>query len=158
MGKTGKRLFLKKYYLFRLILMRSGRWIEKGDFRSKTKSCIYAVEKMPFRSQNFRLSNPICASRRKIKSFEAHRISHHPTKHTITPYNSSDAGLTATAAAAAAAAAAHSKSACPSAARTVIRWQQCVLSMTFLQHRCCCCARFGDSQRVPTPQSRRWKG
>ena len=35
------------------------------------------------------------------KVFEAHRISHHPRKHTITPYNCSDAGLTATAAAAA---------------------------------------------------------
>ena len=45
----------------------------------------------------------------------------------------------------------------PPAARTVIRWQQCVLSMTFLQHRCCssCCARFGDSRRSPTPQPRR---
>ena len=41
------------------------------------------------------------------KVFEAHRISHHPTNHTITPYNSYDAGLTA----AAAAAAAHSGSA-----------------------------------------------
>ena len=40
------------------------------------------------------------------KNFEAHRISHHPRKHTITPYNSSYAGLGATAAAAAAAAAA----------------------------------------------------
>ena len=30
------------------------------------------------------------------KLFEAHRISHHPTKHTIIPYNSSDAGLTGT--------------------------------------------------------------
>ena len=36
-----------------------------------------------------------------------HRISHHPRKHTITPYNSPDAGLTA----AAAAAASHSDSA-----------------------------------------------
>ena len=34
--------------------------------------------------------------------FEAHRISHRPRKHTIAPYNSSVAGLTATAAAAAA--------------------------------------------------------
>ena len=60
---------------------------------------------MPFRS-----SNPIPTSRRKSrvfqrdvrigllvrKVFEAHRISHHPTRNTITPYNSSDAGLTAT--------------------------------------------------------------
>ena len=30
------------------------------------------------------------------KVFEAHRISHHPTRYTITPYNSSDDGLTAT--------------------------------------------------------------
>ena len=30
------------------------------------------------------------------KVFEAHRISHHPRKHTITPYDSSDPGLTAT--------------------------------------------------------------
>ena len=30
------------------------------------------------------------------KLFEAYRISHHPTQHTITPYNRSDAGLTAT--------------------------------------------------------------
>ena len=88
------------------------------------KNWPYAVEKVPFRSQFFRSSNPIRASRRKIdffngihgsdcsieKVFEAHRISHHPRKHTITPYNSSDAGLTA-AAAAAAAAAAHSESA-----------------------------------------------
>ena len=110
----------------------------------------YAVEKVPFRSQLFRSSNPIRASRRKgrlfqrdariglldRKSFEAHRISHHPRKPTITPYNSSDAGLTAlrtasaaSASAAAAAAAAHSGSAWrpvlrPPAARTVIRWQQ----------------------------------
>ena len=41
------------------------------------------------------------------KVFEAHRTSHHRRKHTITPYNSSDAGLTA----AAAAAATHSESA-----------------------------------------------
>ena len=30
------------------------------------------------------------------KHFEAHRISHHPTEHTITPHKSSDAGLTVT--------------------------------------------------------------
>ena len=33
--------------------------------------------------------------------FEADRKSHHPTRHMITPYNSSDVALTATAAAAA---------------------------------------------------------
>ena len=35
-------------------------------------------------------------------------------------------------------------------------WVRPTLSMTFLQHRCCC-ARFGDSQLVPMPQPRRWK-
>ena len=39
----------------------------------------------------------------------------------------------------------------PPAPRTIIRWQQCMLSITFFQHRCGCGARFGDSQRVPTP-------
>ena len=64
--------------------------------------------KSAFSIQLFRSSNPIRTSRRKTvqrgarfrlldrKVFEAHRISHYPTKHTITPYNSSDAGLTAT--------------------------------------------------------------
>ena len=33
---------------------------------------------------------------RSKKCLKAHRISHHPTKHTITPYNSSGAGLAAT--------------------------------------------------------------
>ena len=45
------------------------------------------------------------------KSFEAHPFYHHPSSNTITPYNSSDAGVTATTAAVAAAAAAHSESA-----------------------------------------------
>ena len=46
----------------------------------------------------------------RSKTFlKPNRISHHPRKHTITPYNSSDAGLIATAAAAAAAGA-HSES------------------------------------------------
>ena len=55
----------------------------------------------------------------------------------------------------------------PPAARAVILWHQCVLSIDFfLQHRCCgcccccccccCCyALFGDSRRIPTPQPRR---
>ena len=71
---------------------------------------------------------------------EAHRTSHHPRKHTITPCNSSGAGLAATVAAAASA---HSQSAWHILFSA--RWRQCVLSMTFLQHRCCCSARFGDS-------------
>ena len=111
--------------LIRPILMQSDRWIEKGDFRAKIKSCVltrskkchfdpnffdravryaHAVEKIDF-------FNGMPGSDCSIeKVFEAHRISHHPRKQTITPYNSSDAGLTATAAAAAAAAA-HSESA-----------------------------------------------
>ena len=96
------------------------------------------------------------------KIFQAHRISHHPTKHTITPYNSSDRcwlDCYSTAAAAA-----HNDSAwhilfsarqqrVPSSEK-----HQFVLSMTFLQHCCCsscCCALFGDSRRSPTPQPRR---
>ena len=89
------------------------------------------------------------------KVFEAHCIFHHPRKHTITPYNSSDAGLTATAAVAAAAAAAHSES-----ARHILfsaRQQRVpssdgssVLSMTFSQPRCCWCARVGDSSNATT--------
>ena len=132
----------------------------------------YAVEKAPFRSQFFRSSNaahPVEKvdffngmrgwDRSIEKLFEALCISHYPTKHTITPHNSSDAGLTATE---------YCCCCCcsqrldvahpvlrPPAACTVIRWQQCVLSMTFLHHRCCSCARFGDFQRVPTPQPRR---
>ena len=133
----------------------------------------YAVEKAPFRSQLFRSSNPIRASRRKVdffngtrgsdcsieKVFQAHRIFHHLRKHTITPCNSSECWFDC-----------HCCCCCrccsqrvsvahlvprPAAARTVIRWQQCMISMTFSQHRCCCYARFGDSQRLPTPQPRR---
>ena len=103
--------------------MQSDRWIEKGDFRSNTKSCILTQSKKCFFDPNFferaiRSAHPVekieffngmhgsdCSIK---KVFEPHRISHHPRKHTITPYNSSDAGLTA---AAAAAAAAHSESA-----------------------------------------------
>ena len=110
------------YTTSRSVFMQSDWWIEKGDFRSETKPGVLTTQsKKCFRSQLFRSSNAIGASRRKSrhfegmrgsdcsieKVFEAHRISHHPTNHTITPYNSYDAGLTA----AAAAAAAHSGSA-----------------------------------------------
>ena len=97
--------------------MQSDRWIEKGDFRSEikwgilmqSKNCLLdpiffdraidPVEKVDF-------FNGMRGSDCSIeKVFEAHTISHHPTKHTITPYTSSDAGLTDTAAAVAAAAA-----------------------------------------------------
>ena len=70
----------------------------------------YAVEKVPFRprfcDRAIRCAHPVekvdffygmRGSDYSIeKLFEAHRISHQPTKQTITPYNSSDAGLTAT--------------------------------------------------------------
>ena len=109
----------------RPVLMQSDRWIEKGDFRSNTKSCILTQSKKCFFDPNFferaiRSAHPVektdvfngmYGSDSSIeKVFEAHRISRHPRKHTITPYNSSDAGLTATAAVAAVAAA-HSGSA-----------------------------------------------
>ena len=108
----------------RPILMQSDRWIEKGGFRSETKSSILTQSKKCLFDPNFfdratRSTHPVekidffkvmCGSHCSIERiFEAHRISHHPRKHTITPYNSYDAGLTATAAAAAAAA--HSGSA-----------------------------------------------
>ena len=106
------------------ILMQSDRWVEKGDFRSKTKSCILTQSKKCLFDPNIvdraiRSAHPVeeidffnemHGSNCSIENvLEAHRISHHPRKHTTTPYTSSDAGLTATAAAAAAAA--HSDSA-----------------------------------------------
>ena len=148
----------------------------KGRFRIGDQiGHSFAVEKVPFRYPFFdraiRSHIPSkkstfstgCADRISIeKVFEAHRISHHPTKHTITPYNSSDRcwlDCYSTAAAAA-----HNDSAwhilfsarqqrVPSSEK-----HQFVLSMTFLQHCCCsscCCALFGDSRRSPTPQPRR---
>ena len=143
----------------------------------------HAVEKVPFFDPNFfdrtmRSAHPVknvdffngmrgsdCSIE---KLFQAHRISHHPTKHTITPYtpcNSSDRcwlDCYSTAAAAA-----HNDSAwhilfsarqqrVPSSEK-----HQFVLSMTFLQHCCCsscCCALFGYSRRSPTPQLRRCSG
>ena len=109
----------KQKHSLRPILMKSDWWIEKGDFRSKTKSCILTQSKKCLFDPNFfdraiQSAHPVekveffngmhgadCSIE---KVFEAHRISHQPRKHTITPYNSSDAGLTA-------AAAAHSESA-----------------------------------------------
>ena len=145
---------------------RIGGWKRAISDRSPNRE-FYAVKKVPFRSQLFRSSNPIRASRRKVdffkgmrgsdysieKLFEVDRISNHSRKHTITPCNSSDAWFTA-------AAAAHSESAWhilffgrqhvlwPPAARAVIRWQPCVLSMTFLQHHCSCCARFATLDEI----------
>ena len=91
--------------------MQSDRWIEKGAFRSETKSgslpqskkCLFdpiffdrAIQSAhPFGNVGF--VNRIRGSDCSIENvFEAHRISHHPRKHTIIPYISSDAGLTAT--------------------------------------------------------------
>ena len=102
--------------------MQWDRWIEKGRFPIGDQiGHSYAVEKVPFRSQlsdgAIRSAHPVeklefltgCADRNaRSEIFEAHRISHHPIKHTSHPTNSSDAGLTATTAAAAAA---HSQSA-----------------------------------------------
>ena len=93
------------------ILMQSDRWIEKGDFPSKTKSCNLTQSKKCLFDPNFfdraiRSAHPVekvdffngmRGSDYSIeKLFEAHCISHHSTKHTSTPYNSSDVGLTAT--------------------------------------------------------------
>ena len=96
----------------RPILMQSDRWgSKKGGFRSETKSgtltqskkCLFdpnffnRASRSSFPAEKVGVFNGMCRSDCWIeKVFEAHRISHHPTKHTITPYNSSDAGLTAT--------------------------------------------------------------
>ena len=130
------------------------------------------VEKVPFRSQPFRSSNPIRASHPKSEKIDffngmrgsdcsiekvfANRISHHPTKHTITPHNSSNAGLTATAAAARSESAWHIL--CSARQQRVLSSDgssACYHDHFFFQHRYCRCARFGDSRRSPTPQPRR---
>ena len=149
--------------------MQTDRWIEKGDFRSKTKSGILAqwtkclfdpIEQSDPRIPSEKsIFSTGCADRiaRPKKVLRPTASLYHPRKHTITPYNSYDTSLTAICCCcfcSQRASVAHAVLHLP-AARTVIPWQQCVLSMTFLQHRCCCWARFGDSQRVPTPQLRR---
>ena len=59
--------------------------VDKGDFRSKTNSCIL-TEKVPFRSQFFRSSNPIPASRRENGLFQrAARIGLLDTKKFLKP-------------------------------------------------------------------------
>ena len=79
--------------------------------RRPNRAFLRSRESALFESRFFRSSNPIrtCLSRKSTfstrcvdricsieKVFEARRISHHTRKHTITPYNSFDAGLTAT--------------------------------------------------------------
>ena len=55
----------------RPILMQSDRWIENGDFRSKTKSCILTQsKKCLFDPIFFDRANPIRASRRKNRLFQ----------------------------------------------------------------------------------------
>ena len=138
------------------ILTQSDKWPFDPNFFDRAIRSAHPVEKDDF-INGMRGSD--CSI--KKKKLKPNRISHHPRKHTITPCNSSYAGLTSTAAAAAAAAAAHSESAWHILFSAllehvfVIRWQQCMLLMTFLQHRCCCYSRFGAFQRVPTRQLRR---
>ena len=111
--------------------MQSDRWIEECDFRSETKSGMHTVKKSAFSIPTFSIeqSDPHTLSKSRLfqrdariglldrKSFRSppHLPPHLSPLHkdTITPCNSSDAGMTATfaAAAAAAAAAAHSESA-----------------------------------------------
>ena len=94
----------------RPFLMQSDRWIEKSDVRSGQIGHSYAVKKCLFDPNFFRSSNPIRTCRRESRLFQRdarngllYRVFLKPTpslttprKHTITPYNSSDAGLTAT--------------------------------------------------------------
>ena len=106
--------------------------------------------------------NGMCGSDRSFeKVFEAHRIFHHPARRRITPYNSSDAGLTATMLllllllndSAWHIVFSASQQRVPSSDGSCAFYRR----PFFLQHRCCCCccALFGDSRRSPTPQSRR---
>ena len=80
-------------FAFRPILLQSDRWIEKGDFRSKTKSCIVTESTKCLFDPNFfdraiRSAHPVekvdflngmhgsdCSFE---NVFEAHHISHHP--------------------------------------------------------------------------------
>ena len=88
---------------------RKGRFQTKSSILTQSKRCLFnpnffdrairsthPVEKVDFFNGMHESDCPI------ETVFEAHRISHRPRKHTIAPYNSSVAGLTATAAAAAA--------------------------------------------------------
>ena len=146
-------------------MMQSDTRIEKADFQSETKSDFIIPLKKPFRSQLFRSSNPIRASRRKRRSFfclnptESLTTPHNIRSHHTAAYNRSDAGLTATSAAA------HSESAYaahlflrPPVARTIIQSQHRVLPMTFLPTQLRLCSRSYDSRRTPTPHSRQWIG
>ena len=72
--------------------MESDRWIENGDFRSNTKSCIHTQWKKSLLDSNV-------FDRARSKTFLKPTATLTTRKHTITPYKSSDAGLTATAAA-----------------------------------------------------------
>ena len=86
------------------------------------------------------------------KVFEAHRISHHPTKHTITPYNSSHAGLTATILQLLLqlllllTTTRRGISCSPPASSAYRHPMAAERDIDDLQHRCCCCcALFGES-------------
>ena len=156
--------------------MQSDRWIEKGGFRSETRSGILRQSKKFLFNPNLfdraigsahpvekvYFFNGMCGSDCLIeKVLEAHRISHHPTRHTITPYHSSDAGLTATMLllllllndSAWHIVFSASQQRVPSSDGSCAFYRR----PFFLQHRCCCCccALFGDSRRSPTPQPRR---
>ena len=168
-GKQNSTMYYRKANSYEV-----GSVDRKGRFPSGDQiGHSYAIEKVLFRSQLFLSSSPIRTYRRKSrlfqrdarigllyrKSFEAHPISHHPTKDTITPYNSSDAGLTATILLLVLVLTGTRRGTpCSPPASGACRHPMaavCVFSMIFLQHRCCCNALFGDSRPSPTPQPRR---
>ena len=134
----------------RPILMLSDRWIEKGEFRSETKPGILTQSKKCLFDPNFfdraiRSAHPVekvdlfngmhgsdCSIE---KVFESHRISHHPGKHTITPYKTAprcwlDCYCCCSCCSQRVSVA--NAVLCPPAARTGIRSKQCVLSMILL--------------------------
>ena len=129
----------------------------KSAFSIPTFSIEQPDPHIPSRS---RLFNGMCGSDCSIeKLFEAHCISHQPTKHTITPYNSSDAGLTATVLLLLTTTRHGTSRSLPASSAychpmAAVRVIDDLLATPLLQQLSCCCALFGDSRRSPTPQPR----
>ena len=170
----------KSTSLGQLILMQSDRWTEKGDFRWETKSVVLKQSKKClfdpiFFDRAIRSAHPVekvdffngmrgsdCSIE---KLFEAHGISHHFTKHTSTPYNSSDAGFTATVLLLLLQqqlTTTRRGTCCSPPASSAYRHPMAAVSACYARRFCntaaaaasCCCALIGDS-RSPTPQPRR---
>lgn len=125
---------------------------------------------MPFRPKRFRSSNPLHASRRKtsiLSTLCTDRVAQQkkfvkPKSSLTTPENNDHTlqQLRCWLGFCRCCSCSHRVNVWqlvlrPPPARTAIRWQECVFSMTFWKNRCCCSARFANPQRIPTPQPRR---